>query len=63
MAINPSKAFLFAAGGVAVVAAVAYGSGALDSYIKQKPAEIAALPQGETKPAGSAGTTTEGRLP
>ncbi|TIR89512.1 Ig-like domain-containing protein, partial [Mesorhizobium sp.] len=38
MAINSSKAFLFAAGGVAVVAAVAYGSGALDPYInKQNP--------------------------
>ncbi|MGX8008683.1 LysM peptidoglycan-binding domain-containing protein [Mesorhizobium sp. ORM8.1] len=61
MAINPSKAFLFAAGGVAVVAAVAYGSGALDPYI-HKPAQIAALPQTDTKPAQSS-TTTEARLP
>ncbi|TGV34180.1 peptigoglycan-binding protein LysM, partial [bacterium M00.F.Ca.ET.168.01.1.1] len=60
MAINPSKAFLFAAGGVAVVAAVAYGSGALDPYINnQKPAPVATLPQAETKPAGSSSTTTE----
>ncbi|RWE18984.1 MAG: peptigoglycan-binding protein LysM, partial [Mesorhizobium sp.] len=51
MAINPSKAFLFAAGGVAVVAAVAYGSGALDPYINQKPAQVAALPQTGAKPA------------
>ena len=62
MAINTSRAFLFAAGGVAVVAAVAYGSGALDPYIKQKPAEVASL-QTDTKPAGSASTTTESRLP
>lgn len=64
MAINPSKAFLFAAGGVAVVAAVAYGSGALDPYInKDKPAQVAALPQAGTKPAESSSTSTEGRLP
>ncbi|MDX8469303.1 LysM peptidoglycan-binding domain-containing protein [Mesorhizobium sp. VK23B] len=64
MAINPSKAFLFAAGGVAVVAAVAYGSGALDPYInKEKPAQVAALPQADTKPAESSSTSTEGRLP
>ncbi|RWE42153.1 MAG: peptigoglycan-binding protein LysM, partial [Mesorhizobium sp.] len=64
MAINPSKAFLFAAGGVAVVAAVAYGSGALDPYINnQKPAQVAALPQADTKPAESSSTSTEGRLP
>ncbi|MEW6633854.1 MAG: peptigoglycan-binding protein LysM, partial [Pseudomonadota bacterium] len=63
MAINSSRALLFAAGGVAVVAAVAYGSGALDPYLKQKPAEVAALQQADTKPAGSASTTTEGRLP
>ncbi|MDX8494505.1 LysM peptidoglycan-binding domain-containing protein [Mesorhizobium sp. VK22B] len=64
MAINPSKAFLFAAGGVAVVAAVAYGSGALDPYVDdQKPAQVAALPQADTKPAESSSTSTEGRLP
>ncbi|WFP75242.1 LysM peptidoglycan-binding domain-containing protein [Mesorhizobium sp. WSM4906] len=64
MAINPSKAFLFAAGGVAVVAAVAYGSGALDPYInKDKPAQVAALPQADTKPAESNSTSTEARLP
>ncbi|PBC03039.1 LysM peptidoglycan-binding domain-containing protein [Mesorhizobium sp. WSM3860] len=64
MAINPSKAFLFAAGGVAVVAAVAYGSGALDPYIsKQKPAQVASLPQAGTKPAESSSASTEARLP
>ncbi|WFP61974.1 LysM peptidoglycan-binding domain-containing protein [Mesorhizobium sp. WSM4904] len=64
MAINPSKAFLFAAGGVAVVAAVAYGSGALDPYIsKEKPAQVAALPQADTRPAESNSTSTEARLP
>ncbi|TIQ26490.1 MAG: LysM peptidoglycan-binding domain-containing protein [Mesorhizobium sp.] len=64
MAINPSKAFLFAAGGVAVVAAVAYGSGALDPYInKDKPAQVAALPHADTKPAESSSTSTEARLP
>ncbi|TGR73493.1 peptigoglycan-binding protein LysM, partial [Mesorhizobium sp. M2D.F.Ca.ET.223.01.1.1] len=62
--INPSKAFLFAAGGVVVVAAVAYGSGALDPYINnQKPAQVAALPQGDAKPAESSSTGTEGRVP
>lgn len=55
---------MFAAGGVAVVAAVAYGSGALDPYInKEKPAQVAALPQADTKPAESSSTSTEGRLP
>ncbi|RTM05303.1 MAG: LysM peptidoglycan-binding domain-containing protein [Hyphomicrobiales bacterium] len=64
MAINPSKAFLFAAGGVAVVAAIAYGSGALDPYInKQKPAQVAALPQTDAKPAESSSTATEARVP
>ncbi len=63
MAISTSRAFLFAAGGIAVVAAVAYGSGALDPYIKQKPAEVAALPQTDSKAAGSASTATESRLP
>ncbi|RRI05895.1 LysM peptidoglycan-binding domain-containing protein [Mesorhizobium tamadayense] len=64
MAINPSRAFLFAAGGVAVVAAVAYGSGALDPYVNnQKPAQVAALPQAGTKPADASSTSTEARLP
>ncbi|UCI06663.1 LysM peptidoglycan-binding domain-containing protein [Mesorhizobium sp. B1-1-8] len=63
MAINSSKAFLFAAGGVVAVAAVAYGSGALDPYVDQKPTQIAALPPADTKPAAPAGTTTEARLP
>ncbi|TIP15948.1 MAG: carboxypeptidase regulatory-like domain-containing protein, partial [Mesorhizobium sp.] len=64
MAINSSKAFLFAAGGVAVVAAVAYGSGALDPYInKQNPPQVASLPQAGTKPAESSSTSTEARVP
>ncbi|TKB10929.1 MAG: LysM peptidoglycan-binding domain-containing protein [Mesorhizobium sp.] len=64
MAISASKAFLFAAGGLAVVAAVAYGSGALGPYINdQKPADVAALPQAGTKPAESNSTSTEARLP
>lgn len=55
---------MFAAGGVAVVAAIAYASGALDPYINnRKPAQVAALPQTESKPAESGSTTTEGRLP
>lgn len=55
---------MFAAGGLAVVAAVAYGSGALGPYINnQKPAEVAALPQAGTKPAESNSTSTEARLP
>lgn len=54
---------MFAAGGVVVVAAVAYGSGALDPYINNKPAQVAAVPQTETKPAESSSTTTEARLP
>ncbi|OBQ82018.1 LysM peptidoglycan-binding domain-containing protein [Mesorhizobium sp. WSM3873] len=64
MAINSSKALLFAAGGVAVVAAVAYGSGALDPYInKQNPPQVASLPQAGTKPAESSSTSTEARVP
>ena len=55
---------MFAAGGVVAVAAVAYGSGALDPYINNlKPAQIAALPQTGTKPAESSSTTTEARVP
>ncbi|SFP92896.1 Nucleoid-associated protein YgaU, contains BON and LysM domains [Mesorhizobium sp. NFR06] len=54
---------MFATGGIVVVAAVAYGSGALDPYVGQKPAQVAALPQTDAKPAESSGTTTEGRVP
>ncbi|WP_421913739.1 LysM peptidoglycan-binding domain-containing protein [Mesorhizobium sp.] len=64
MAINPLKAFLFAAGGTVAAAGTAYVSGALDPYLKHTPpAEVAALtpPAGtEAKPAASG---TEGRLP
>lgn len=45
MAIAPLKIFLFAAGGTAAVAAVAYVSGALDPYLASPPAAVAALPQ------------------
>lgn len=45
MAIAPLKIFLFAAGGAAAVAAVAYVSGALDPYLASPPAAIAAKPQ------------------
>lgn len=55
---------MFAAGGVVAVAAVAYGSGALDPYINnQKPAQVAALPQSDAKPAESSSTSTEARVP
>ncbi|UDL91470.1 LysM peptidoglycan-binding domain-containing protein [Mesorhizobium sp. PAMC28654] len=64
MAINPLKAFLFAAGGTVAAAGTAYVSGALDPYLRHAPpAEVAALtpPAGtEAKPAASG---TEGRLP
>ena len=64
MAINPLKAFLFAAGGTVAAAGTAYVSGALDPYLKHTPpAEVAALtpPAGtEAKPVASG---TEGRLP
>ncbi|MDX8529304.1 LysM peptidoglycan-binding domain-containing protein [Mesorhizobium sp. MSK_1335] len=63
MAVNPLKAFLFAAGGSVAVAGTAYVSGALDPYLNQKPAQIAALPQGDAKPAESSSTSTEGRVP
>ncbi|WP_027144151.1 LysM peptidoglycan-binding domain-containing protein [Mesorhizobium sp. WSM3626] len=59
MAINPLKAFLFAAGGTVAAAGTAYVSGALDPYLHPTPpAEVAALtPPATPKPA------TEGRLP
>lgn len=57
MAVNPLKAFLFAAGGTVAVIGTAYVSGALDPYLNPtSPAEIASL----TPPADSG---TEGRLP
>ncbi|WP_036241236.1 carboxypeptidase-like regulatory domain-containing protein, partial [Mesorhizobium sp. STM 4661] len=44
MAINPLKAFLFAAGGTVAAAGTAYVSGALDPYLNRTPpAEVAAL--------------------
>ena len=61
MAINPLKAFLFAAGGTVAVAGTAYVSGALDPYLNRTPpAEIAALTPPAQKPADP---WTEGRLP
>ena len=62
MAINPLKAFLFAAGGTVAAAGTAYVSGALDPYLNHTPpAEVAAL----TPPAApkSADPGTEARLP
>ncbi|MBZ9669378.1 LysM peptidoglycan-binding domain-containing protein [Mesorhizobium sp. B2-1-8] len=62
MAINPLKAFLFAAGGIVAAAGTAYVSGALDPYLhRTPPAEVAALtPPATPKPADPG---TEGRLP
>ncbi|MEO5758423.1 MAG: peptigoglycan-binding protein LysM, partial [Mesorhizobium sp.] len=62
MAINPLKAFLFAAGGSVAAAGTAYVSGALDPYLNQTPpAQVAALtPPAAPKPADPG---TEGRLP
>ncbi|MER9893941.1 LysM peptidoglycan-binding domain-containing protein [Mesorhizobium sp. M0119] len=61
MAINPLKAFLFAAGGSVAAAGTAYVSGALDPYLNSTPpAEVAALTPPASKPAAPA---TEGRLP
>ncbi|TSE12979.1 peptigoglycan-binding protein LysM, partial [Mesorhizobium intechi] len=62
MAINPLKAFLFAAGGTVAAAGTAYVSGALDPYLHPTPpAEVAALaPPEAPKPAAPG---TEGRLP
>jgi len=62
MAINPLKAFLFAAGGTVAAAGTAYISGALDPYLHPTPpAKVAAsTPPEAPKPAD---TGTEGRLP
>ncbi|QKC91265.1 LysM peptidoglycan-binding domain-containing protein [Mesorhizobium sp. NZP2234] len=62
MAINPLKAFLFAAGGTVAAAGTAYVSGALDPYLHPAaPAQVAALtPPEAPKPADPG---TEGRLP
>ncbi|PBC18592.1 MULTISPECIES: LysM peptidoglycan-binding domain-containing protein [unclassified Mesorhizobium] len=62
MAINPLKAFLFAAGGTVAAAGTAYVSGALDPYLHPTPpAKVAALaPPEAPKPADPG---TEGRLP
>lgn len=61
MAINPLKAFLFAAGGSVAAAGTAYLSGALDPYLNStRPAEVAALTPPASKPVAPA---TEGRLP
>jgi nucleoid-associated protein YgaU len=62
MAINPLKAFLFAAGGTVAAAGTAYVSGALDPYLHPTPpAQVAALtPPAAPKPADPG---TEGRLP
>lgn len=61
MAINPLKAFLFAAGGSVAAAGTAYVSGALDPYLNStRPAEVAALTPPASKPAAPA---TEARVP
>ncbi|MER8921526.1 LysM peptidoglycan-binding domain-containing protein [Mesorhizobium sp. M0802] len=61
MAVNPLKAFLFAAGGTVAVVGTAYVSGALDPYLNPTPpAAIAALTPPAEKPADPG---TEGRLP
>lgn len=62
MAINPLKAFLFAAGGTVAAAGTAYVTGALDPYLHPAPpAQVAALtPPQAPKPADPG---TEGRLP
>ncbi|RVB19950.1 LysM peptidoglycan-binding domain-containing protein [Mesorhizobium sp. M7A.F.Ca.CA.002.10.1.1] len=62
MAINPLKAFLFAAGGTVAAAGTAYVAGALDPYLNPTPpAQVAA----QTPPAAakSADPGTEARLP
>ena len=52
MAINPLKAFLFAAGGSVAAAGTAYVSGALDPYLNRAPpAEVASLTPPVEKPA------------
>ncbi|TPK77010.1 LysM peptidoglycan-binding domain-containing protein [Mesorhizobium sp. B2-4-17] len=61
MAINPLKAFLFAAGGTVAAVGTAYVSGALDPYLHRKPPEVAALtPPAAPKPTDAG---TEARLP
>jgi nucleoid-associated protein YgaU len=61
MAINPLKAFLFAAGGSVAAAGTAYVSGALDPYLNRTPAaEVASLTPPAEKPAEPA---AEGSLP
>lgn len=61
MAVNPLKAFLFAAGGTVAVVGTAYVSGALDPYLNPTPpAAIASLTPPAEKPADPG---TEGRLP
>ncbi|KQV00989.1 peptigoglycan-binding protein LysM [Mesorhizobium sp. Root102] len=62
MAVNPLKAFLFAAGGTVAAAGTAYVSGALDPYLNRTPpANVAALtPPAAPKPADPG---TEARLP
>jgi nucleoid-associated protein YgaU len=63
MAITPFKAFLFAVGGCAAAAGVAYVSGAFDPYLNP-PADVAsfsgAAPSGQ---ASSGAAATQGRLP
>ncbi|TPL78813.1 LysM peptidoglycan-binding domain-containing protein [Mesorhizobium sp. B2-3-12] len=62
MAINPLKAFLFAAGGTVAAAGTAYVSGALDPYLHPAPpAQVAALTPPEAPKSADPGT--EGRLP
>ncbi|RUU36006.1 LysM peptidoglycan-binding domain-containing protein [Mesorhizobium sp. M6A.T.Ce.TU.002.03.1.1] len=52
MAINPLKAFLFAAGGSVAAAGTAYVSGALDPYLNRTPpAEVVSLTPPVQKPA------------
>ncbi|ESX84048.1 LysM peptidoglycan-binding domain-containing protein [Mesorhizobium sp. LSHC412B00] len=61
MAVNPLKAFLFAAGGTVAVVGTAYVSGALDPYLNPTPpAAIASLTPLAEKLADPG---TEGRLP
>ncbi|TIT00713.1 LysM peptidoglycan-binding domain-containing protein [Mesorhizobium sp.] len=61
MAINPLKAFLFAAGGSVAAAGTAYVSGALDPYLNRTPpAEVVSLTPPVQKPAEPG---TDGPLP
>jgi nucleoid-associated protein YgaU len=65
MAITPLKAFLFAVGGSAAAAGVAYVSGALDPYLNAPPADVASLSQPATsaQAPGAMATGTQPRLP